>query len=34
VQAAREALADGRAAAALERYVLVSHAHAPTEAPR
>jgi anthranilate phosphoribosyltransferase len=31
VQAAREALADGCAAAALERYVLASHSHAPTE---
>jgi anthranilate phosphoribosyltransferase len=31
---AREALADGRAAAALERYVLASHAHAPAESPR
>ena len=34
VQAAREALADGRAAAALERYVLASHAHAPREPVR
>jgi anthranilate phosphoribosyltransferase len=32
VQAAREALADGRAAQALERYVRASHAHAPSEA--
>jgi anthranilate phosphoribosyltransferase len=34
VQAAREALADGRAAAALERYLQASRRHAPAEAPR
>jgi anthranilate phosphoribosyltransferase len=34
VQAAREALADGRAASALERYVQASHTHAPDEALR
>jgi anthranilate phosphoribosyltransferase len=34
VQAAREALADGRAAAALERYVQASQRHAPAEAAR
>jgi len=34
VQAAREALADGRAAAALERYVLASRAHAPADSSR
>lgn len=31
VQAAREALADGRAARALERFVLASRSHAPAE---
>jgi anthranilate phosphoribosyltransferase len=34
VQAAREALADGRAADALERYVQASRRHAPAEARR
>jgi anthranilate phosphoribosyltransferase len=34
VQAAREALADGRAAQALERYVQASHRHAPEGALR
>jgi anthranilate phosphoribosyltransferase len=34
VQAAREALADGRAAAALERYLQASQRHAPAEAAR
>jgi anthranilate phosphoribosyltransferase len=34
VQAAREAIADGRALAALERYVAASVRHAPAEAPR
>jgi anthranilate phosphoribosyltransferase len=34
VQAAREALADGRAAGALERYLDASRRHAPTEAVR
>ncbi len=32
VLAAREAIADGRAEAALERYVLATHKHAPVEA--
>ena len=34
VQAAREAIADGRALAALERYVAASQRHAPSEAAR
>jgi anthranilate phosphoribosyltransferase len=34
VQAAREALADGRAAGALERYLQASRRHAPAEAVR
>jgi anthranilate phosphoribosyltransferase len=34
VQAAREALADGRAASALERYLQASQRHAPAEAAR
>jgi anthranilate phosphoribosyltransferase len=34
VQAARESLADGSAASALERYVQASRKHAPTEAVR
>jgi len=34
VEAAREAIADGRAAATLERYVQASHKHAPAEALR
>jgi anthranilate phosphoribosyltransferase len=34
VDSARAALADGSAAAALERYVLASRAHAPAGAPR
>ena len=34
VQAARAALQNGSAAAALERYVQASHAHAPAEASR
>jgi len=34
VEAARAALADGRAAQALERFVEASNRHAPTESPR